>query len=60
MTSWEITEPGKLDLDGDVTHVDVSLVGGRLNVVGTDGPPRVEITATSALRPVDPDFEEPA
>ena len=45
MTVWEITEPRKLDLDGDVTTLDVSLFGGRLSVVGTDGPPRLEVSA---------------
>jgi hypothetical protein len=50
MTSWDITAPQRLDLDGDVTHLDVFLFGGRLNVVGTDAPPRVEVTRTSELR----------
>ena len=51
MTTWEITEPRKLDFDSDVTRLDVSLFGGRLSVVGTDGPPRVEVAAT-AERPL--------
>src|SRR3982751_2232271 len=50
MASWEITAPRRLDLDGDVTQLDVFLYGGRLNVVGTDGPPRVEVTRTSQVR----------
>jgi hypothetical protein len=50
MPSWQITSPQRLDLDGDVTHLNVFLFGGRLNVVGTDGPPRVEVTRTSELR----------
>ena len=50
MASWEITAPRRLDLDEDVTQLDVFLYGGRLNVVGTDGPPRVEVTRTSEVR----------
>jgi Toastrack DUF4097 len=46
VTAWEITEPHRLDLDADVTTLDVSLFGGRLSVVGTDAPPRVEVAAT--------------
>ncbi|WP_329104115.1 DUF4097 domain-containing protein [Micromonospora sp. NBC_01699] len=34
-----------------VTRLEVSLIGGRLNVVATDGPARVEITRASS-RPV--------
>jgi len=30
MGSWEVTEPRRLDLDGDVTGLDVALVPGRL------------------------------
>jgi hypothetical protein len=43
MPSWTITEPQRLDLDEPVTRLDVVMFGGRLNVVGADGPPRVEI-----------------
>jgi hypothetical protein len=49
VSAWEIIEPRQVDLDADVSHLDVSLFGGRLNVVGTDGPPRVEIAAIAAL-----------
>src|SRR6266480_3321654 len=49
MASWQITTPQRLDLDGDVTDLDVFLFGGRLNVVGTDGPPRVEVTRTGEI-----------
>ena len=49
MTVWEITEPRSLDLDADVTTLDVSLFSGRLSVVGTDGPPRVEVAVTAGL-----------
>lgn len=51
MPTWEIAEPQKLDFDSDVTALDVALFNGRLSVVGTDGPPRVEVAAT-AERPL--------
>lgn len=43
LTTWMISEPQRLSLDGTVTRIDVWLAHGRLNVVATDGPPRVEI-----------------
>lgn len=45
MTSWTITEPQHIPLDtaGPITRLDVRLTTGRLNVVGTDGPPRIEV-----------------
>jgi hypothetical protein len=43
--SWTIDQPDRLALDGEVKRLAVNLVHGRLNVVGTDGPARVEITA---------------
>src|SRR2546421_9395539 len=49
MATWQITSPQRLDLDDKVTHLDVFLFGGRLNVVGTDAPARVEVTRTSEL-----------
>jgi hypothetical protein len=49
MASWTITEPQRLDIENEVTHLDVALIAGRLNVVGTDGPARVEISNTSAV-----------
>jgi Putative adhesin len=52
MTSWTITEPDRLDLDGEVERLDVSLIAGRLNVVGTDGPARVEVTRVNDASPV--------
>ena len=56
MATWQITSPQHLDLDDSVTHLDVFLFGGRLNVVGTDGPPRVEVTRTGEL-PIDVSHE---
>ncbi|WP_433056795.1 DUF4097 family beta strand repeat-containing protein [Dactylosporangium sp. CS-033363] len=44
MTEWKISEPERLALDGEVVDLNVSLVAGRLNVVGSDeGPARVEV-----------------
>lgn len=51
MASWTVDSPQRLTLDGPVTHLDVRLISGRLNVVGTDGPARIDITRVSR-RPV--------
>jgi hypothetical protein len=45
MGTWEIAHPERLDVDGEVRRLDVQLVHGRLNVVGTAGPARIEVTA---------------
>lgn len=45
MGTWKITEPQRLALDEEVKDLSVSLVGGRLNVVGADGPARVEVSS---------------
>jgi hypothetical protein len=50
MATWTITEPQRLDIEDDVTRLDVSLIAGRLSVVGTDGPPRVEISTASEFK----------
>ncbi|GIH11978.1 DUF4097 family beta strand repeat-containing protein [Rugosimonospora africana] len=50
MATWTITEPRRLDITDDVVRLDVSLVAGRLSVVGTDGPARVEISTPGGLR----------
>src|SRR4051794_30594097 len=50
MTSWTVSSPQRIDLDEEVTRLDVSLFGGRLNVVGSDGPPRVEVAAVGEVR----------
>ncbi len=48
MPNWTITEPGHIELDGEpITRLHVRLTSGRLSVVGTDGPPRIEISRTS-------------
>lgn len=51
MTEWTVDSPQRLTLDGPVTRLDVRLVSGRLNVVATDGPPRVDVTRVGR-RPV--------
>ncbi|MEV6931246.1 DUF4097 family beta strand repeat-containing protein [Dactylosporangium sp. NPDC051485] len=56
MTAWSISEPERLTLEGDVTDLSVSLVAGRLNVVGADGPARVEVSHIGD-RPVSVTFE---
>jgi hypothetical protein len=53
MTSWKITEPDRLEIADEVRRLDVNLLAGRLNVVGTDGPARVEISQVSENTPVD-------
>lgn len=49
MPSWTVTEPQRLTFDEPVTRLDAAMFGGRLNVVGTDGPARVEVDAASQL-----------
>ncbi|MDG4804928.1 DUF4097 family beta strand repeat-containing protein [Micromonospora sp. WMMD980] len=47
MASWTVDGPQRITLDEPVTRLDVRLVSGRLNVVGTDGPARVDVTRVS-------------
>ncbi|MER7890586.1 DUF4097 family beta strand repeat-containing protein [Micromonospora sp. NPDC094482] len=51
MTGWTVDSPQRLTLDGPVSRLDVRLFSGRLNVVATDGPARVDITRVGR-RPV--------
>jgi hypothetical protein len=51
MGTWKIERPERLTLDEEVKRLNIRLLHGRLNVVGTDGPARVEVTAI-ARRPV--------
>jgi hypothetical protein len=39
-----IDSPRRLTLEGDVAQLDVWLAHGKLRVVGTDGPARIEVT----------------
>jgi hypothetical protein len=57
MTAWKITEPERITLEEDVNDLTVSLVAGRLNVVGGDGPARIEVTSIRD-RPVEILLEE--
>jgi len=43
MATWLVDSPQQLTLDGDVGRLDVWLAHGRLRVIGTDGPGRVEV-----------------
>jgi hypothetical protein len=47
MAKWTIDSPQRLELDEPVERLDVSLVAAGLNVVGTDGPARIEVTKVS-------------
>ncbi|WP_208875033.1 DUF4097 family beta strand repeat-containing protein [Streptomyces armeniacus] len=43
--SWQISEPRKLDFDGPIDELQVRIVNGTVNVVGTDDPTaRLEIS----------------
>ena len=44
MTVWTVTEPRRVDVGDTVTRLNVRLNAARLVVVGTDGPPQVEIS----------------
>jgi hypothetical protein len=57
MTTWDVTEPTKLDLDPAPTAVTVWLASGRLHVVGTDGPARVEVS-TVGTRGIQVSYED--
>jgi hypothetical protein len=43
MSAWLIETPQQLTFDGDVAHLDVWLAHGKLRVVGTDGPARIDV-----------------
>lgn len=49
MASWTVTTTEKIEIDAAdaVKQADVRLTYGRLNIVGTDGPARVEINKVS-------------
>ncbi|SCL64719.1 DUF4097 family beta strand repeat-containing protein [Micromonospora peucetia] len=51
MADWTVHAPQRITLDEGVTRLDVHLITGRLNVVATDGPARVDITRVGR-RPV--------
>lgn len=51
MANWRVDSPQRIALDEPVTQLDVRLISGRLNVVGTDGPARVDVARVSR-RPI--------
>ncbi|MEH0935542.1 DUF4097 family beta strand repeat-containing protein [Micromonospora psammae] len=50
MTTWTVDQPRRFTLDDPVTELDVRLISGRLNVVGTDGPARIDVTRAAGDR----------
>lgn len=44
MALWTVTDPQRLTIDEPVRRLDVRLISGRLHIVGTDGPARVEVS----------------
>lgn len=50
MAQWQVTDPQRIEV-GDVDRLDVSLVHGRVSVVGTPGPARIEFSMVRG-RPV--------
>src|SRR5262245_58040829 len=44
MARWTVEDPQRLAVEEPVTKLDVHLFSGRLHVVGSEGPARVEIT----------------
>jgi Putative adhesin len=51
MATWKIDGPQRLSTDEPVERLDISLISANVNVVGTDGPARIEVTkvGTKAL-----------
>jgi hypothetical protein len=43
VSTWKIDKPQRKDLEGPVKSLEVYLAKGKLNVVGADGPARVEV-----------------
>jgi hypothetical protein len=44
MGTWTVEEPRRLSLEGPVERLEVTLPAAKVNVVGDDGPARVEVT----------------
>ena len=42
--SWSIDQPDQLGFDGPVRTLKLGVAQGRINVIGTDGPPTLEVT----------------
>jgi hypothetical protein len=47
MARWTSVSRQRLDLEGAVDRLDIELISATVNVVGTDGPARVEVTKIS-------------
>ena len=45
MAQWTVQDPHRIQLDGAVVNVEVSLVRGRVSVVGAPGAARIEVSA---------------
>jgi hypothetical protein len=43
MTTWQIDGPRSMTFDGDVSKLDVWFAQGKLRVVATDGPARIDV-----------------
>jgi hypothetical protein len=43
MPTWLIDSPQQLTLDGDITRLDTWLANGKVRVIGTNGPARVDV-----------------
>jgi hypothetical protein len=56
MGRWTIESPQRLSFDEPVERLQVRLFAGRLNVVGTDGPARLEVTSIGS-RPLEVTLE---
>ncbi|NUU26401.1 MAG: DUF4097 family beta strand repeat protein [Streptomycetaceae bacterium] len=44
MAQWQVTDPQRIEVDGEVGRLEVSLVRGRVSVLGAPGPARIEIS----------------
>jgi putative adhesin len=59
MAQWTIEGPRRLSFEEPVERLQVRLISGRLNVVGTDGPARVEVSSIGT-RPLEVALENGA
>jgi Putative adhesin len=42
---WKVADPQRIPFDGEVQRLEISLARGRVSVVGTPGPARLEVSA---------------
>jgi hypothetical protein len=57
MAAWTVERPTRITCDEDVRRLEVGLVVGRLTVIGTDGPARVEVSRVGS-RAIDVDVSD--